>query len=68
MVPAALILDMQSMERAGEFLGQADSWHIMSKAVGEMGEAFTPGGALETHGHKQGLCGSSRLWDGQDGY
>lgn len=53
------------MERAGGFLGQADSWHTTPKAVGEMGEVFTPGGALETHGHKQGLRGSFRQWDGQ---
>lgn len=61
MVPAALILDMQSMEDAGGFLGQGDSWHIMPKP-------FTPGGPLETYVDRQGLRCSFRQRDGQDGY
>lgn len=52
----------------GGFFGSG-TWHILPKTVGEMGEAATPGGALEKYvDTDKGLCGSFRQRDGQDGY
>lgn len=68
MVPAALILDKQSMEDAGVFFWVRHMAHPAKNSGGDGRGCHTWRGPGEIRGHRQGLCGSFRQRDGQDGY